>query len=158
MTGTLRDANFHSISRVVAPTRHQHQRCVRCTTRAAAGRQVEGFYGTRVGGTFAGENGEREPPRRLSGRSEGQEDVRAPELAPGFTSGGRTGCCILRFTSQADERHGKQRAAPPGGDDAARRAFTSRYFLDGDAERSGLVDEVVGDARAGERDHALGEE
>ena len=44
------------------------------------------------------------------------------------------------------------------GDDATRRAFTSRYFLNGDAEASGLVDEVVRDARAGERDHALGEE
>ena len=41
----------------------------RCAERAAAGRQVEGSLGTRVGGNLAGENGEREPPRRLSTRS-----------------------------------------------------------------------------------------
>ena len=52
-----------------------------------------------------------------------------------------------------------QRAAPPGGDDATRLAFTSGGdFLDGNAEGAGLVDEVVGNARSGERDHALGQE
>ena len=113
MTETYRNANFHNRLRAVAPTRHPHQRCVRCETRSAEGRQIAEFVGTRDGGTCAGENGEREPPRRLSGQSEWQEGVRAPELAPGFTSGGRTGRCSLRFTSQAGERHGKRRAAPP---------------------------------------------
>jgi len=56
-----------------------------------------------------------------------------------------------------DEGVKKGRAA--GGGDATRGAFTSGGdFLDGDAEASGLVDEVVGDARTGERDHALGQE
>ena len=137
-----------------------HQRCVRCETRSAEGRQIAEFVRTRDGGTFAGENGEREPPRRVSGQSEGQEGVRAPELAPGFTNGWRTRRCSLRFTSQADERHVRQRAAPPpGDDDATRGVFASGgHALHGDAEASGLVDEVVGDARTGERDHALGEE
>ncbi len=44
----------------------------------------------------------------------GARGVRVLNLAPGFTSGGCRRRCNLRLLSQADERHGKRRAAPPG--------------------------------------------
>ncbi len=76
----------------------------RCTERAAAGRQVEGFSGTNDWGILAGENGEREPSRRLSERRRRATEsesagtcawihkrraFEASWLALQFTSGGR---------------------------------------------------------------------
>ena len=64
----------------------------------------------------------------------------------------------LLITSRRTTREATGRAA--GGDgDATRGVFTSGgHALHGDAQASSLVDEVVGDARTRERDHALGEE
>ena len=42
-------------------------------TRAAEGRQIAEFVRTNDGGIFAGENGEREPPRRVSGRRRAEQ-------------------------------------------------------------------------------------
>ena len=69
---------------------YQQPAAFRCTERNADGRQAQGFYGTRVGGTFVGENNEREPQRRLSVETSGVcEEERRNE-------------------------RGEKRAAPPG--------------------------------------------
>ena len=55
------------------------------------------------------------------------------------------------------QRDATSRAAAGVATRPVRMFASSGDALDGDAEAAGLVDEVVGDAGAGERDDALGE-
>ena len=146
------DANHNSraqgSSRSFAASGAGAARCVGCENRSAEGRQKDRISGTNDGGIEAGERGGREPPRRLSGRSEEQ----CGEVCTGSVQGADAiaGSCVA--VSVRDQRVRRPRAVQVarGGQREkqtsraagvatrpVRMFASSRNALDGDAEAVG---------------------